>query len=113
MVRSTQRPKRLRTKLWRARLTITASDVYQAKSKIASIAAISSVAGSTGAPASMNCGNSATKKTASLGLDSEVTTPSRNGRVEDAARLHRSPLRRSDCTPIQISTQAPTSLSAR
>ena len=37
----------------------------------------------------MNCGNSATKKTASLGLASDVTRPSRNARPYAARRALR------------------------
>ena len=73
----------------------------------------------------MNCGNSATKNTASFGFASDVSSPSLNARVRgggggSSAILPRpagsSPLRsarRSNWIPSHTNTHAPTSFSAR
>src|SRR5262249_54543268 len=66
--RSTRRDSRLPEYAERARLTKTASVVYQAKSSATTKATISSVVGSTDPRSPTNCGNSATKKIASFGL---------------------------------------------
>src|SRR5204863_10010547 len=73
------------------------------------IPAIASALGSTGAPSGTNWGNRATKKTASFGLASAVTSPCRiavPGGGGGASALRAS----SPCRPRTISTIAPASL---
>src|SRR5262249_52848806 len=98
--RSTRRDRRLPEYADRARLTSTASVVYQTKSNATTSATISSVVGCTDPRSPTNCGNRAMKKIASLGLAAEGTSPARNASPERAGinrpprvseRLHAQP----------------------
>src|SRR4051812_15972512 len=94
-----------------AREARTASVEYQTTSKQTIIAAIASVVGSTSPRSPTNCGNSATKNTASFGFASDVTRPSRNARWRRGATGAPTGARRSDWIPSQTSTAAPVTLS--
>src|SRR3954471_19685043 len=112
--RSTRRDRRLPEYAARARLTNTASVVYQTKSSVTTSAPISSVVGNTDPRSPTNCGNRAMKKIASFGLATDVTSPSRNGRRPARGTASRGrPACLSDCTPSQTRTHAPVTFNTR